>query len=238
LIHFAVPAGEHLVTLRFTETPVRLAGDVLSALALGVLIVLAVTAWRRRASRLWPVPIPLRWREGAILALLGGALLLTKVAYLDRHDTPLKWGFDGQRVRGMQHPTMVNLGNGVTLLGYDLPRTVVRPGETLPVTLYWKTAQSLTVDYSTFAHVVASDFYVLAQQDNAHPGRYPTTRWGTDEYNRDVHEIPIPPGVPPGTYQLAVGMYSPFTGERLPVLSSVPGAEVGAVLLAPVWVIP
>ena len=238
LIHFAVPAGEHVVTLRFVETPVRLAGDVLSALALGVLIVLAVTAWRRRASRLWPVPIPLRWREGAVLALLGGALLLTKVAYLDRHDTPLKWGFDGQRVRGMQHPTMVNLGNGVTLLGYDLPRTVVRPGETLPVTLYWKTAQPLTVDYSTFAHVVAPDFYVLAQQDNAHPGRYPTTRWGTDEYNRDVHEIPIPPGVPPGTYQLAVGMYSPFTGERLPVLSSVPGAEVGAVLLAPVWVIP
>lgn len=237
LIRFAVPAGEHVVTLRFVETPVRLAGDVLSALALGALIVLAVTAWRRRAPRPWPVPIPLRWREGAVLALLGGALLLTKVAYLDRHDTPLKWGFDGQWVRGMQYATMVNLGNGVTLLGYDLPRTIVHPGETLPVTLYWKTAQPLTVDYSAFAHVVAPDFYVLAQQDNAHPGRYPTTRWGTDEYNRDVHEIPIPPDMAPGTYQLAVGMYSPFTGERLPVLSSVPGAEVGAVLLGRVRVV-
>ena len=237
LIRFAVPAGEHIVTLRFVETPVRLAGDVLSALALGALIVLAVVAWRRRTSHSWAAPARLRWREGAVLALLGGALLLTKVACLDRYDTPLKWGFDGRRVRGMQYSTMVDLGSGVTLLGYDLPRTVVRPGETLPVTLYWKTAQPLAVDYSTFAHVVAPDFYVLAQQDNAHPGRYPTTRWGTGEYNRDVHEISIPPDVPLGTYQLAVGMYNPFTEERLPVLSEVPGAEVGAALLAAVQIV-
>jgi len=238
LIRLAVPAGEHVVTLRFTETPVRLAGDILSAIASGAVVVMAVVALRRRALRGWAIPAPLRWREGAILALLGGALLLAKVAYLDRHDTPFKWGFDGQWVRGMQYSTMINLGNGVTLLGYDLTVTRVHPGETLRLTLYWKTAQPLTVDYSTLAHLVAPDFYVLAQQDNAHPGSYPTTRWGTDEYNRDVHQISIPVDVPPGTYQLAVGMYNPFTGERLPVLNAVPGAEAGVVLLAPVQVAP
>ncbi|MDH7474248.1 MAG: hypothetical protein QHJ74_09605, partial [Anaerolineae bacterium] len=237
LIRFTVPAGEHVVMLRFTETPVRLLGDGLSAIALAAVLALGVATWRRTVHP-WPAPARLRWREGVILTLLGGALLLVKVVYLDRYDTPFKWGFDGQRVRGMQHSAMVELGAGVTLLGYDLPRTVVRPGETLPVTLYWKTAQPLRMDYSAFAHVVAPDFYVLAQQDNLHPGSYPTTRWGTDEYNRDVHPIPIPVDMPPGTYQLAVGMYNPFTGERLPVLSDVPGAEVGAVLIGPVQVIP
>ncbi len=237
LIRFAVPAGEHLVTLRFGETPVRLLGDGLSAAALVVLIALSAVAWRR-TSHPWAAPARLRWREGAILALLSGALLLVKIVYLDRYDTPLKWGFDGQRVRGMQHSALVDLDAGVTLLGYDLPRTVVRPGETLLVTLYWKATQPLTVDYSAFAHVVAPDFYVLTQQDNAHPGYYPTTRWGTDEYNRDVHPIPIPVDMSPGTYQLAVGMYNPFTGERLPVLSDVPGAEVGAVIIGPVQVAP
>ncbi|MBC7249149.1 MAG: glycosyltransferase family 39 protein [Anaerolineae bacterium] len=237
LIRLAVSAGEHLVTLRFSETPVRLLGDGLSAAALVVVLALSAMAWRRTGHP-WTAPARLRWREGGILALLGGVLLLVKVVYLDRYDTPLKWGFDGQQVRGMQHSAPVELGAGVTLLGYDLSRTVVRPGETLPVTLYWKTAQPLTVDYSAFAHVVAPDFYVLTQQDNAHPGYYPTTRWGTDEYNRDVHPIPIPVDMPPGIYQLAVGMYNPFTGERLPVLSDVPGAEVGAVLIGPVQVIP
>lgn len=237
LIRLAVPAGEHLVTLRLSETPVRQLGDGLSIVALVVLIALSAMAWRR-TSHPWVAPVRLHWREGALLALLSGALLLVKVVYLDRYDTPLKWGFDGQQVRGMQHSALVDLGAGVTLLGYGLPRTVVRPGETLPVTLYWKAAQPLTVDYSTFAHVVAPDFYVLTQQDNAHPGSYPATRWGTDEYNRDVHPIPIPVDMPAGTYQLVAGMYNPFTGERLPVLSDVPGAEVRAVLIGPVQVIP
>jgi hypothetical protein len=47
---------------------------------------------------------------------------------------------------------------------------------------------------------------------------YPTYLWDEGERVQDEYELTIAPDAPPGTYQIAVGMYYLPTLERLPVL--------------------
>jgi hypothetical protein len=65
----------------------------------------------------------------------------------------------------------------------------------------------------------------LWAQDDSEPcrGFYPTTSWHVGEIVIDRLELTIPPDTPPGEYELAMGFYDVWTGERVPVtMSSVP----------------
>lgn len=217
LISFSVPEGEHRVILRFEETPIRKVADLISGISLLIVTALVAHTFRqglKETRRLLP---RLTRKEGGVLALLGLAILLLKVGYIDRFDTPFKWGFDGERVRGVENPLSIDLGEEFTLLGYDLDSDVVEAGQTLHLSLYWKAQRTVTTDYSAFAHLIDPSWKIIAQQDNLHPGRYPTSRWRGDEYNKDDHPIPVPAEPPPGRYLLVVGLYDPQTLQRLPV---------------------
>jgi len=48
---------------------------------------------------------------------------------------------------------------------------------------------------------------------------YPTSFWEPGETLTDTHHIHVPPGVAPGAYRIAVGLYDPATGRRLPVVN-------------------
>jgi hypothetical protein len=43
----------------------------------------------------------------------------------------------------------------------------------------------------------------------------PTTGWIADEYIADPHELVLPADLPPGNYQLLVGLYDAASGARL-----------------------
>jgi hypothetical protein len=119
-----------------------------------------------------------------------------------------------------QVPRADNLGGFVTLLGYDL---WLEP-ETLNLTLYWRCDARLPADYTTFVHVrrpTGQSGAIVAQRD--HPpadGAYPTSLWDPGEVIRDSIQVPIPPEVPPGHYEIAVGLYEFATGTRLLVTDS------------------
>ena len=217
LISLSVPEGEHRVILRFEETPIRKVADLISGISLLIVTALGAHTFRRGFKETQRLPPRLTGKEGGVLALLALAILLLKVGYIDHSDTPFKWGFDGERVRGVEHPLSYNFGNQITLLGYHLDYSEVTPGNSLHLTLYWKAQRPLNTAYSSFAHLIDQQLNIYAQQDNLHPGRYPTVHWEADEYNQDEHEIPIPPATPPGEYLLVVGLYDPQTLERLPV---------------------
>jgi hypothetical protein len=58
----------------------------------------------------------------------------------------------------------------------------------------------------------------LAQQDSQPlDGDYPTSQWRVSETVIDVHNVELPPDLPPGQYRVWVGMYQMETMERLPV---------------------
>jgi 4-amino-4-deoxy-L-arabinose transferase-like glycosyltransferase len=110
----------------------------------------------------------------------------------------------------------VDLGEQVTLLGYDVDRLSVAPGESVNITLYWAAQAPIPADYTVFVHLAAPQSPPRAQDDcQPQRGSYPTSFWDVGEVVADPHTIIIPPDLLPGEYRLVAGMYLLETGERL-----------------------
>ncbi len=108
----------------------------------------------------------------------------------------------------------------IRLQGFDLPKTVLNPGEALPFTLYWQSTAPINVSLTTFAHLLDEQGRVIAQLDwlpQDSLGYLPTTAWQPGRRVVDSQAMPLSADLPPGQYRLVVGWYYPPTGERLPL---------------------
>jgi len=115
-----------------------------------------------------------------------------------------------------QHPISATLGGQATLLGYDLSRYAITPGQPLTLTLYWRAEATAEMSYVAFAHLLDGAERIHAQSDRVPAaGARPTTGWLPGEIIRDIHTLTVAPDGPPGQYVLEVGMYDPASGERL-----------------------
>jgi hypothetical protein len=47
---------------------------------------------------------------------------------------------------------------------------------------------------------------------------YPTYLWDEDERIQDRYELNVAPDAPPGDYEIALGMYTLASMERLPII--------------------
>lgn len=124
------------------------------------------------------------------------------------------------RPRGVR----ANLGRVITLIGYEVDKTRVEPGDDLELALFWQGQQKVDRDYTVFTHLLgesynlASGNFLWGQKDNMPlDGTYPTSRWLESEVVVDKYAIAVQPDAPPGLYRIEVGMYLLETGQRLPV---------------------
>lgn len=125
------------------------------------------------------------------------------------------------RIPRMQYRLAATLGDGISLLGYDLSSPSVQPGQDFTVTLYWRAKTPGNAWFKVFAHFVGPDGTLLSQHDSPPAeGAAPTSQWLAGEVVTDRHTIPVPADAPDGEYTLCVGMYSPDTGERLIALDA------------------
>jgi hypothetical protein len=133
-------------------------------------------------------------------------------------------------------PIDATLGDQVSLTGYSLSGEPVA-GDTLSVTLYWQALHPPTDDYTVFVHLLGTDGELAAQSD-APPidGLYPTSRWEKGDRLIQRIDLHLPPSVPPGTYDLVVGMYTYPDIVRLVVASDRPRAQDGLVWLESVQI--
>ena len=140
----------------------------------------------------------------------------------------------------VQYRVNANLGDVVTLLGYDLSPTTIYPGDALTLTLYWQCRQQMPTNYTVFVHVIDEEGKVPVQRD-AWPREwaYPTELWVPGEVIDDVYHLTLPTDAPPGEYTIAVGMFNADTGERLPVTLA-DGQQVPErwIILQKVWIEP
>jgi hypothetical protein len=116
-----------------------------------------------------------------------------------------------------------NLGNKVSLYGYDLSTDVLRPGDTLYLILYWQGLDTMDTAYTVFTHLLDGENQVRAQMDSAPAGGGRATMgWVPQEYIRDEYELVVQPDAPPGEYIIEVGMYDADTPDfrRLPLLDA------------------
>jgi hypothetical protein len=126
------------------------------------------------------------------------------------------------------HPVGARLGDAFELLGYDLDRTQVSPGEVLRLTLVWRCREATDTAYTVFTHLLDAGQQVRGQKDNPPvQGTYPTTLWVPDEVVVDAYEIPVAADAAPGAYAIEVGMYDPSTIQRLPVVDATGAGVAG-----------
>jgi 4-amino-4-deoxy-L-arabinose transferase-like glycosyltransferase len=147
--------------------------------------------------------------------------------------------FDAARLPVLAEEGAANLGNAVGLVAVDLDVTSVRPGETLPVTLYWRALVVMDVSYTAFVQAIDEEGGKAGQVDRLPcDGGCPTTTWRPGDLVGERYDLAILPDAPPGRYWLIAGMYDLATGEHLPWLDARGNVAGSYLLLGTVDVLP
>ncbi|HUV93275.1 MAG TPA: hypothetical protein VMX14_00405, partial [Anaerolineae bacterium] len=92
--------------------------------------------------------------------------------------------------------------DGIHLLGYELVKTDLAPGDTVSLHVYWQPARQLQNDFSTFVQVIGSAG-VVGQDDIAHR----SSRYLPGEIRVDLYSFPLLLHTPPGEYRVVTGFY-------------------------------
>ena len=131
-------------------------------------------------------------------------------------------------VPDIDHPTDVNFGNQLGLLGYS------QNGEQ-QVTLFWQALQPLAEDYRV-ALVLRDPSGQSWGRWDGRPSSYlyPTDRWRAEQVVPGRHDLRLLPGSPPGDYGLEVGVYTPADPEGLDVLDEAGAPQGKRVMLGTV----
>ncbi len=125
-----------------------------------------------------------------------------------------------QRVRveerpPIQYPQEATFEGQIALLGFDLPADPA-PSAPLPLILHWQALGEVDQSYVRFVHLLDSAGQLVAQHDSPPgAGAFPTTSWVEGEFVSEVVPLVLPPDLPPGDYQLVVGLYEPQGGAQL-----------------------
>jgi hypothetical protein len=95
------------------------------------------------------------------------------------------------------------------------------PGSVLRLALTWQASQPIADAFKVFVHVVGEDGTIRAQYDGEPgAGLFPMTAWEPGTPLVDRFAIRLPADMPPGVYEIRVGIYHPVSGLRLPVLEA------------------
>ena len=156
----------------------------------------------------------------AVLDLLDeqSGSLGTAVALADIHVQVPERRFD---LPAGSSPSGAFFGDLVELAAYRLEGTFWRAGDTLPLTLIWRALALSDQPLAVFVHLVGEDGRIYSQQDQPPlAGARPITSWLPGEILTDPYQLWLPPDLPPGVYELRVGLYNPVDGRRLPLAHS------------------
>ena len=152
---------------------------------------------------------------------------------------PFRWGiFRVHEQCPAEFPVDYSLGDHITLKGYDLSSQLVRPGETLSLSLHWYFDQPTDKDLTVFTQLLGPDYLLHGQKDNPPlEGQIRTSEMPAPGYLVDLYEIVVSEDAPLGTYQLLVGMYESASGERVSVESNTESLPDNAIPLDTITVL-
>lgn len=132
----------------------------------------------------------------------------------------------------LNSPSSQTITETINLVGYDLFPAQIRPGAPITVTLQWRVIQPLSVDYTSYVHLVNRDGQGITQSDHRPGGDfYPSHYWQVEEVLHDRHSLNIPANLPGGVYLLRVGMY--HLTESGAIVGMGNGIEIGSVTIKP-----
>jgi 4-amino-4-deoxy-L-arabinose transferase-like glycosyltransferase len=119
----------------------------------------------------------------------------------------------------LPNPIAINFNNTAQLIGYDLDRRVLKPGDTFKLQTYWRISRKLDSVYSAYVHLVGNDGRIWALADS---DILPfTTLWDPGRVNGETRAIKISSDTPDGQYTLEYGLSAATDGgrQRLTILA-------------------
>jgi hypothetical protein len=124
--------------------------------------------------------------------------------------------------------------SAISLWGYDLNESLYHPGEIIYLQLWWRTTAKPSTNWTVFAHLLGpakEDGSILWAENDARPGQgsIPTTTWTPNDLVLDEHQIQLPADVPPGEYEIEVGLYDP-ANDNARAISRQPRREDAIIL--------
>jgi len=133
----------------------------------------------------------------------------------------------------------VSFEDKVKLVGYELNRRALAPGESFHIKLCWQCLAEMDENYSIFIHIYDREGPPVAQRDT-YPGqgKYPTSLWRAGDGLCDTYQMHLPFQVKaPVAARLVVGLYrlrdfsrlQPYDGQGRPI----EGLQLTRIKLAP-----
>ncbi|HTP07183.1 MAG TPA: DUF2723 domain-containing protein [Anaerolineae bacterium] len=124
------------------------------------------------------------------------------------------------------HEINATLGDQIELLGID-----ENQGSPYRFTLYWQALTPERKNYHVRLRLIDAQGNIWWEDSGAHPvgGYYPTGAWAQNEVVSDFHEIEIEPFLLPGTYDLEVGLFTPFRPDGLKTADGGEWLKVGSI---------
>jgi hypothetical protein len=120
--------------------------------------------------------------------------------------------------RAPMAPSLLAVGDGIRLAGYDAQRVALDAGAILYVQLYWDVESAPTHDWTVFVHLFdAAGEQQLVTGADSQPGAgsLTTPRWQPGWRILDEYQLALPADLAPGDYTLTIGLYD-AAGGRLP----------------------
>lgn len=127
-----------------------------------------------------------------------------------------------------QHSADTQLGE-LTLFGYNLHQTAVRPGDHLLLDLYWKSDHTPSEDLEL---TLILGEITIETGDPVH-GTYPTTKWEAGEIVIDQHIIRLPRDITDGEHLLSLSMSDSRNRSASIELGHITVGAIERVLTAP-----
>jgi hypothetical protein len=132
----------------------------------------------------------------------------------------------------------VRFGRAARLLGYGLEPREPHVGEVVALSYYWQALRPPTEDLTVFVHFVRGGRIGLEQDHGPLHGRYPTSQWKEGELVRESYRVRLPETLPPGEYDVWIGLWNAETGKRLSVTDTALPHARSHVRLATLRVLP
>jgi hypothetical protein len=113
---------------------------------------------------------------------------------------------------GFQHQDSARWG-GLELVGHSLnrlgfehqPEVPLRPGDVARLTLFWRKWSSLPAQEGFIVALSGGGGQsVWEQRLQVTGGTFPLAAWREGELVRDIQQLPLPSGLPPGAYRLTL----------------------------------
>lgn len=115
------------------------------------------------------------------------------------------------------HALVHQFDQRISLLGYTLESNLpAQRGGTISLVLVWRADQDIREHYIIFVHLVDAHETTWTQGDREPAnGWFRTDRWNAGDIIPDRYTLELPENIPPGEYQILVGLYNAANGERL-----------------------